>query len=92
MSEDSGQLTLPDGWESRGAQRTMFRRFSFDAYAQTRDFVDALSALTQAEGVHPQNINFARTYVNVTLDPDAAGEPNRALAARINALLRPAGA
>lgn len=92
MPERPEASTLPEGWESRGGQRTLFRRFRFDGYAQTRDFVDALSALTQAAGVHPQNINFGSTYVNVTLDPDAAGAADVALAERINALLRRAGA
>lgn len=83
--------TLPEGWEARGTQRTLFRRFMFERYAQTRAFVDALSALTETGGVHPQNINFGSTYVNVTLDPTPAGDTDVALAARINALLGPAG-
>lgn len=81
----------PDGWESRGKQPTLFRRFDFERYGQTRDFVDALSALTEAQGVHPQNINFGSTYVNVTLDPNAAGLADADLAVRINALYHPAG-
>lgn len=82
----------PEGWESRGKQATLFRRFGFERFALTRDFVDALSALTEAEGVHPQNINFGSTYVNVTLDPAASGEADAPLAERINALYKPAGA
>lgn len=82
----------PEGWESRGTQATLFRRFTFERYGQTRDFVDALSALTEASGVHPQNINFGSTYANVTLDAKADGEVDAALAERINALYKPAGA
>lgn len=81
----------PVGWESRGKQPTLFRRFGFERYAQTRDFVDALAALTESEGVHPQNINFGSNYVNVTLDPAASGQADVALALRINALYPPAG-
>jgi 4a-hydroxytetrahydrobiopterin dehydratase len=33
-----------------------------------RDFLDALAALSEETGVHPQNINFGTTYVNVTLE------------------------
>ncbi|MDP3134285.1 MAG: 4a-hydroxytetrahydrobiopterin dehydratase [Burkholderiaceae bacterium] len=80
----------PDGWESRGKLPTLFRRFDFERYGQTRDFVDALSALTEAQGVHPQNINFGSTYVNVTLDPNPAGQADGEMAVRINALYRPA--
>ncbi len=82
---------LPDGWESRGSLPTLFRRFDFERYRQTRDFVDTLSALCEAQGVHPQSINFGSTYVNVTLDPNAAGQADRELAVRINALYKPAG-
>jgi len=79
------------GWESRGQVQTLFRRFVFERYAQTRDFMDALSSLAQSEGVHPQNINFGSTYVNVTLDPTGTGEANHALAQRIDALYKPSG-
>lgn len=82
----------PEGWESRGKQPTLFRRFGFERYGQTRDFVDALAALTESDGVHPQNINFGSTYVNVTLDPNGVGEADAALAERINALYKPVGA
>lgn len=80
------------GWESRGQAKTLFRRFAFERYAQTRDFMDDLSALAETEGVHPQNINFGSTYVNVTLDPTDSGEANHALALRIDALYRTGGA
>ena len=51
-----------------------------------------MSALTQASGVHPQNLNFGSTYANVTLDANAAGEVDAELAGSINALYRPAAA
>lgn len=78
-----------EGWESRGKVQTLFRRFSFERYAQTRDFMDALAALTESGGVHPQNINFGNNYVNVTLDPTETGEADHALAQRIDALYKP---
>lgn len=92
MAEGPHTTDLPPGWESRGAQRVLFRRFAFERYAQTRDFVDALSALTESAGVHPQNINFGSQYVNVTLDPLPDGTADVALALRINALPGVAGA
>ena len=78
-------------WETRGKTQTLFRRFNFERYAQTRDFMDALSELAQADGVHPQNINFSSTYVNVTLDPTDSGLANHSLAQRIDALYKPPG-
>ena len=77
------------GWESRGKPPTLFKRFTFERYGQTRDFLDALAALSEECGVHPQNINFAATYVNVTLEGRDGGEladSDFALAARIDAL------
>lgn len=78
-------------WESRGKEKTLFRRFSFESYSQTRDFMDALATLTEAGGAHPQNINFGSQYVNVTLDPNESGEADHALAGRIDALYKPPG-
>jgi len=85
----------PEGWEARGKPPTLYRRFSFERYADTRDFLDAVAALSEEAGLHPQNINFASTYVNITLESDDAGELGEAelgLAKRINALYpRPEG-
>lgn len=80
---------LPDGWEARGSPPTLFRRFGFERYAETRAFLDALAALSEETGVHPQNISFGPTYVNVTLeaaDGVALTGDDHALAARINDL------
>lgn len=80
---------LPEGWEARGKPPTLFRRFEFERYAGTRAFLDALAALSEETGVHPQNINFGSTYVNVTLeaaDGVALTGDDHALAARINEL------
>ncbi len=85
---------LPEGWEARGKPPTLFRRFEFERYSATRDFLDALAALSEEVGMHPQNINFGSTYVNVTLEGAAGGAPGEqelTLAARINALSRPSG-
>jgi len=83
------------GWEMRGKPPTLFRRFEFARYGETRDFLDALAALTEEIGVHPQNINFGTTYVNITLEPaDGAqlSEAEHALAVRISGLHKTAGA
>ena len=80
---------LPEGWETHGKPPTLFRRFAFGSYADTRAFLDALAALSEETGIHPQNINFGSTYVNVTLEAEdgvALTEAEHALAARINDL------
>lgn len=80
---------LPEGWETRGKPPSLFRRFAFESYADTRAFLDALAALSEETGIHPQNINFGSTYVNITLEAEdgvALTEAEHALAARINDL------
>ncbi|MHB8915103.1 MAG: 4a-hydroxytetrahydrobiopterin dehydratase [Thiobacillus sp.] len=79
----------PEGWETRGKPPMLFRRFEFARYGEIRDFLDALAAVSEEAGMHPQNINFGKTYVNVTLeaaDGTVLGEAEFQLAARINSL------
>ncbi|MCA1979476.1 MAG: 4a-hydroxytetrahydrobiopterin dehydratase [Thiobacillus sp.] len=81
---------LPAGWEARGKPPTLFRRFSFGAYGETRAFLDALAALSEETGVHPQNINFGTTYVNVTLeaaDGETLSDADTVFARRVDALI-----
>ena len=80
---------LPEGWEERGKPPTLFRRFTFGNYTDTRTFLDALAELSEETGVHPQNINFGTTYVNITLEAEDGKElteAEHALATRINEL------
>lgn len=80
---------IPEGWEARGKPPTLFRRFGFERYSATRAFLDNLAALSEEVGLHPQNINFASTYVNVTVESGESGELGETelnLAERINVL------
>jgi len=80
---------IPEGWEARGKPPTMFRRFGFQGYSATRAFLDALAVLSEKVGLHPQNINFASTYVNITLEANEKGELGKTeldLAEQINAI------
>jgi pterin-4a-carbinolamine dehydratase len=80
---------LPNGWETRDKPPSLLRRFMFNSYTDTREFLDALAALAEETGVHPEKINFGSTYVNITLeaaDGVELTEGDYALAARINEL------
>lgn len=44
-------------------------RFEFATYGATRDFLDLLADLSKREGYYP-NINFGKTYVNVSMDAE----------------------
>lgn len=76
-------------WREQGKPPTLFKRFAFGSYGQTRVFLDALAALSEETGQHPQNINFGTTYVNITLDAvdgKVLGDAEHTFAARIDAL------
>ena len=82
---------LPEGWEMRGKPPILFRRFEFARYGEIREFLDALAVVAEETGMHPQNINFGTTYVNVTLeaaDGLALGDAEFGLAARINSVFK----
>jgi 4a-hydroxytetrahydrobiopterin dehydratase len=68
------------------------RRIEFADYAATRDFLERLNDLCEAEQRFP-DISFGRTYVNLTLRPEAedvpVGEDERRFAAAIDALTTP---
>lgn len=55
------------GWTSAERPLSLFQRFSFGSYRQTRVFLDEMARLSESLGVAAQNINFGTTYVNVTL-------------------------
>jgi 4a-hydroxytetrahydrobiopterin dehydratase len=61
-------LVVPEGWDpGRGKTAQLSKRFSFDRYGQTRDFLDRVAELSEGEDYHP-NISFGTTYVNITID------------------------
>ena len=52
---------------------TLNWRFEFDSYAMTREFLDKLADFSKLENFYP-NINFAKTYVNVSIDDEGQTE------------------
>jgi len=58
-------------------------RFEFGSYSETRKFLDLLADLSKRENFYP-NINFAKTYVNVSID----GEGQTELGARAAAFVQ----
>ena len=59
-------LYLPEGWQSVKHPPSLFRRFEFASYAETRSFLEDLARLSEECGVFP-DLGFGRTYVNVTV-------------------------
>ena len=79
-------------WQERKRPVCLERRFEFDGYSSTRDFLDKLGEHSEATQRFP-DISFGSTYVNITLRPEADGdeeqlsEADHAFAAQIDALL-----
>lgn len=44
-------------------------RFEFSDYNQLRRFLDRLAELSKSEGFYP-NINFGKTYANISIDDE----------------------
>jgi pterin-4a-carbinolamine dehydratase len=61
-----GALTLPEGWKAVQTPPSLFRRFEFGSYHDTRAFLERLSGLSQETGLYP-DLGFGTTYVNVTV-------------------------
>ena len=66
------------------------RRIEFADYQATRDFLERLNALSEAQQRFP-DISFGRTYVNITVRPEQddapLGDADQAFAMAIDALL-----
>ena len=79
-------------WTERARPICLERRFEFETYSATRDFLDRLGQHSEATQRFP-DISFGRTYVNITLRPDDDGEVTQMseaddmFAAEIDALL-----
>ena len=79
-------------WQERKRPICLEKRFEFDNYSATRDFLDKLGNHSEATQQFP-DISFGSTYVNITIRPQDDGpdaqvsEADRAFAAEIDALL-----
>jgi len=79
---------LLEGWTEVERPPSLYRRFEFPAYAETRAFLDRLAALSKDTGLYP-DLSFSRTYVNVTVHgSDAAvGAEERTFAAQVQTIV-----
>jgi 4a-hydroxytetrahydrobiopterin dehydratase len=77
-------------WTQRQRPDRLERRIEFDDYERTRSFLERLRLLSERDGIYP-DISFGRTYVNLTLRPEAedasVGATEEAFAATIDGLL-----
>ncbi len=79
-------------WEKRKRPLRLERRFEFESYDRTRDFLDALGEYSERINSFP-DISFGKTYVNITLRPkdedcqDEMSEEDLKIASDIDALI-----
>jgi pterin-4a-carbinolamine dehydratase len=84
-------LPLPEGWKSVQHPPSLFRRFQFASYRDTRAFLDRLAALSEETGLYP-DLGFGPTHVNVTVygaDGKEPGETEIQFASRAAGLAFP---
>lgn len=67
MSEKSQQ------WSERASPARLERRFEFDDYHSTREFLERAAELSKRTQLYP-DVSFGRTYVNMTLYMDQEAE------------------
>jgi pterin-4a-carbinolamine dehydratase len=59
-----------DKWDKRNRPARLEKRFEFETYQETRDFLDSLGELSESKKIFP-DISFGKTYVNITLRPES---------------------
>jgi len=57
-----------EGWRQKNRPECLEKRFEFDSYERTRDFLDALGAFCEKVNRFP-DISFGKTYANITIRP-----------------------
>ena len=77
-------------WTHRQRPERLERRLEFADYEATRLFLERLEALSERTGRFP-DISFGRTYVNLTVRPEAedagVGDAEHLFVAAVDALL-----
>jgi 4a-hydroxytetrahydrobiopterin dehydratase len=77
----------PEGWTEVQNPPSLYRRFEFAAYPETRAFLERLAGLSKETGLYP-DLSFSRTHVNVKVygSGAAVGAEARKFAARAEAI------
>lgn len=87
-------INVPEGWVRHERPPSLFRRFPFGGYGETRVFLDRLGSLSKETGYYP-DIGFGTSYANITIharDGAALGAEDLDFARRVNALAPPGAA
>ena len=63
----------PADMGTTGQKPALHWRFDFGSYGEARRFLDQLADLSKRDSYYP-NINFGKTYVNVSIDAEGQME------------------
>lgn len=64
--------TKTQQWHEKASPSRLERRFEFDGYPSTREFLDKTAELSKRTQLYP-DVSFGRTYVNMTLYMEPEG-------------------
>ena len=62
-----------EAWRQKNRPECLEKRFEFESYEKTRDFLDALGDFCEKVNRFP-DISFGKTYVNITIRPSENNE------------------
>ena len=62
-----------EGWRQKNRPECLEKRFEFESYEKTRDFLDALGEVSEKVSRFP-DISFGKTYANITIRPSENNE------------------
>ena len=57
-----------EGWKQKKRPECLEKRFEFESYEKTRDFLDSLGEFSEKVSRFP-DISFGKTYANITIRP-----------------------
>jgi len=82
----------PKSWQVQQRPPLMTRRFDFASYAETRQFLDDLAALSERSGYFP-DLNFGKTHVSVSVAPrgESLGEAEYGFTAEVDVIASKVG-
>ena len=62
-----------EGWRQKNRPECLEKRYEFESYEKTRDFLDALGDFSEKVSRYP-DISFGKTYANITIRPSEDNE------------------
>ena len=62
-----------EGWRQKNRPECLEKRFEFESYEKTRDFLDDLGDFCEKVNRFP-DISFGKTYANITIRPSENNE------------------